>query len=463
MHAIPMKRAAVGVGAALGSSVTTAVLLLAAQSAAWAAPLKVTPTTPAGITLVEVVRDEGGGQPVLLWYRPGDEAGRTLFEFDQDRPGISNCRDACAQEFRPLTASSGAKAFGDWSIVRRPDGGRQWTYQSHPLYVWTKEKVPGEVATNVALTAEGATIPDISPNLEGGPPPEKPLMPPDGWQVAHFTPAASLKLPDGIDARIVPSALAVALTESNGMTLYTFDGDARRDGQSCTAASCDLEWIPVTAPTIAVPVGDFAIVTRVDGALQWTYHNRPLYTYAGDKLPGDVHGAAVDQRWDVAALTEDFRPADVGVTSLDGYGDVISAHGMTLYGGYPFEHRIGGRNQRDDFTHNSYLKGKVLGPNACVDARCFAQWHPFAAPANAQPDGWWEPIVRADGTKQWAYKGYALYTYAGDQKPGDHSGQAFYDFVNPNGTPPNFQRLMFFVDLTHVKAGGGIYWNIAKP
>jgi predicted lipoprotein with Yx(FWY)xxD motif len=453
---------------ALAPAVAAALLLAAgAPGMAWSAPLKVTPTTPAGITLVEVVRDEGGGQPVLLWYRPGDAAGHTLFQFDQDRPGIANCRDACAQEFKPLSVASGAKAFakafGDWSIVRGAGGVRQWAYQSHPLYVWTQEKRPGEVATNVALTAEGATIPDISPNLEGGPPTEKPLMPPEGWRVVRFTPAASLKLPDGIDARVVPSALAVALTDSSGMTLYTFEGDARRDGQICSSSSCEPEWIAVSAPTIAMPVGDFSIVTRGDGARQWCYRGRPLYTYSGDKLPGDVRGAGRAPRWDVAALTQDFRPPDVAVTALDGYGDVVSVHGMTLYGGYPFEHRIGGRNQRDDFTHNSYLKGKLLGPNACVEAHCLALWHPFAAPADAQPDGWWEPIVRSDGTKQWAYKGYALYTYALDTAPGDHSGQAVYDFVNPDGTPPNFQRLMFFVDLTHVKAGAGIYWNIAKP
>lgn len=440
-----------------------ALALSAAERPAWSAALKLTPTTPAGITLVEVVRDEGGGQPVFLWYRPGDAEGHTLFEFDQDRPGVANCRDACAREFRPLLASSRARAFGDWSIVRGAAGVAQWAYQSHPLYVWAREQRPGEVATNVALTAEGATIPDISPNLDGGPSKERPLMPPDGWRVARFTPAASLKLPDGIDARVVPSALAVTLTNSSGMTLYTFEGDARRDGQMCTSTSCELEWIPVAAPAVALPVGDFSIVARGDGARQWCYRGRPLYTYSGDKLPGDVHGVGVQPRWDVAALTEDFRPRDVAVTTLDGYGDVVSVHGMTLYGGYPFEHRIGGRNQRDDFTHNSYQKGKRLGPNACVDSRCLALWHPFLAPPDAEPDGWWEPIARADGSKQWAYKGYALYTYAGDKQPGDHSGQAEYDFVDPNGTPPNFQRLMFFVDLTHVKAGAGIYWNIAKP
>jgi predicted lipoprotein with Yx(FWY)xxD motif len=212
-----------------------------------------------------------------------------------------------------------------------------------------------------------------------------------------------------------------------------------------------------------MPVGDFSIVTRSDGSRQWAYKGRPLYAYAGDQLRGDVHGTGVDKQWQVAALTQDFRPAGVGVTTLDGYGDAMSLRGMTLYGSYMFEHRIGGRNQRDDFTHNSYKKGKELGANGCLDAHCLQLWRPFLAPADAQPDGWWEPITRADGSKQWAYKGFAMYTYAGDKTPGDHSGQAVYDYVNPDGTYPNFQREMLFVKITQVLAGAGVYWNIAHP
>lgn len=40
--------------------------------------------------------------------------------------------------------------------------------------------------------------------------------------------------------------------------------------------------------------------------------------------------------------------------------------------------------QRDDFTPNSYSKGKELGANGCIDARCLAVWHPFLAPAHAR-------------------------------------------------------------------------------
>jgi predicted lipoprotein with Yx(FWY)xxD motif len=34
-------------------------------------------------------------------------------------------------------------------------------------------------------------------------------------------------------------------------------------------------------------------------------------------------------------------------------------------------------------------------------------------------------IIRADGTKQWAYKGRPLYTWKNDKKPGDITGDGF--------------------------------------
>jgi predicted lipoprotein with Yx(FWY)xxD motif len=36
--------------------------------------------------------------------------------------------------------------------------------------------------------------------------------------------------------------------------------------------------------------------------------------------------------------------------------------------------------------------------------------------------GDWTIITRADGTKQWAYKGMPLYKWSKDAKPGDATG-----------------------------------------
>jgi predicted lipoprotein with Yx(FWY)xxD motif len=201
---------------------------------------------------------------------------------------------------------------------------------------------------------------------------------------------------------------------------------------------------------------------RADGSTQWAYKKRPLYTHSNDKLPGDAYGVGLDEHWSVAVITENFRPANVSVTALEGYGDALALNGMTLYGGYAFEKRWGGRNLRDTFT-NVYAKGKQLGGAACADAQCLSKWRPFAAPANAQPSGFWEPISRRDGTKQWAYKGYALYSYAGDDAPGQHNGQATYDFEKFEGEGFDLQRVAYLKQISNASGGVGIYWNIAKP
>jgi len=433
------------------------IAVLAMPCGAYAAKgEKVPSTTPPGVTLIEVVRELGNSQPQILWLRPGDADGHTLFAYQQDEPRSAKCVAQCAQEFPPLLASRDARASGDWSLVRRPDGARQWAYQGQPLYTWSKELNPGEVATNVALTdtsnfklAEGAQKPTS-------------LMPPDGWQVVRFQPAASMALPDGIDARVVYSHQAVALTDAQGHTLYAFDGDARRDQQLCTAARCDVEWLPVAAPALAASVGEFSPVTRADGSLQWAYKKQPLYRYRDDALPGDALGAGVDEHWSVAVLTQNFRPSGVSVALLDGYGATMASDGMTLYGGYAFGKRWGGRNLRDTFK-DAYHKGKELGGAACDEAQCLKSWRPFLADARAQPSAFWEPITRADGTRQWAYKGFAMYTYAGDEAPGDHTGQAIYDFKKPEGNSEYLKKVAFYQEVGKASGGAGIYWNIAKP
>jgi predicted lipoprotein with Yx(FWY)xxD motif len=73
-----------------------------------------------------------------------DDKGMTLYTYDKDEAGTSNCVDACAQNWPPLAADAGAQADGDLSIVTRPDGSRQWAYKGKPLYTWIKDAKPGD-------------------------------------------------------------------------------------------------------------------------------------------------------------------------------------------------------------------------------------------------------------------------------------------------------------------------------
>ena len=423
---------------------------LAAEKAA--AP----PTVPPGVTLVEVVRELQASAAQMLWTRLGDEAGRTLLFPVGQQTGGASCVDACATEFPPLLAPAGAAPLGDWSLVRRPEGRLQWAYQSRPLHAWSREETPGEVATNVGL-AETANL-----KLAETPAAAGALMPPAGWRVARLEPARSIAAPDGIEARLVLSAQAIVLTDFGGFTLYAFEGDAARDGQTCSDRGCEMDWLPVPAPALAFDLGDFSIVSRQDGARQWAYRGRPLYRYRGDLLPGDAHGRAADARWSLAALAENFRPAGVAVTALAGYGDALSREGMTLYSGSAFQKYWGGRNLRDSFK-NSYDRGRRLGGDACADAECLRQWRPFHAVADARSTGFWEVVTRRDGSRQWAYKGYALYTYAGDEAPGQNRGQATYAFAKLDGGPDDLERAVRLAEIGKTYGGAGVYWNLAKP
>jgi predicted lipoprotein with Yx(FWY)xxD motif len=74
-----------------------------------------------------------------------DDKGMTLYTFDKDGPGVSNCYDQCAVNWPPLMAAAGAMAEGEWTIVERKDGTKMWAYEGHPLYLWIKDTKPGDV------------------------------------------------------------------------------------------------------------------------------------------------------------------------------------------------------------------------------------------------------------------------------------------------------------------------------
>ncbi len=69
------------------------------------------------------------------------------------------------------------------------------------------------------------------------------------------------------------------------------------------------------------------------------------------------------------------------------------------------------------------------GKSAC-NGRCAKIWAPLAATADAHDMGSWTVVTRDDGTKQWAYQGKPLYTFARDKAAGDAKGDNF----GPNGT-----------------------------
>jgi len=73
-------------------------------------------------------------------------SGMTLYVFDRDTAGKSNCNGQCATNWPALTAAADAKPSGDWTIVTRDDGGKQWAYKGKPLYTFYKDAKPGDAS-----------------------------------------------------------------------------------------------------------------------------------------------------------------------------------------------------------------------------------------------------------------------------------------------------------------------------
>lgn len=71
--------------------------------------------------------------------------GMTLYVFDKDAPGKSACNGPCAGNWPPLSVATGERPTGgDWSVVTRDDGSKQWAYKSRPLYFWSGDQKPGD-------------------------------------------------------------------------------------------------------------------------------------------------------------------------------------------------------------------------------------------------------------------------------------------------------------------------------
>jgi predicted lipoprotein with Yx(FWY)xxD motif len=74
-----------------------------------------------------------------------NNAGMTLYTFDKDAGGKSACNGPCTGNWPPLMAGSDAKVSGDWSVITRDDGSKQWAYKGKPLYLWSKDQKPGDM------------------------------------------------------------------------------------------------------------------------------------------------------------------------------------------------------------------------------------------------------------------------------------------------------------------------------
>ena len=178
-------------------------------------------------------------------------------------------------------------------------------------------------------------------------------------------------------------------------------------GTACDEA-CRADWAPVKVPPGAAAFGDWSIV---DGANQWAFKGHPLYVPRAPKEDAAYKICAPDRN---AQITDTcvalFRPAaDVVLPDGIGIRELAGANGIAL-------------TDHTGLTLYSFEGDVAQDGQSCLANPCSRRWSPLDAPALALPRGDFTTVKRPDGTKQWAFKGLALYTYQGDTAPDDVTG-----------------------------------------
>ncbi|MGE7960055.1 COG4315 family predicted lipoprotein [Pseudomonas sp. NPDC089530] len=111
--------------------------------------------------------------------------------------------------------------------------------------------------------------------------------------------SAALALP-GLASAADPAMTKDGMfVDHKGMTLYTFAKDA--GGKSMCNDACATNWPPLAAKATDKSMGEWTVIKRNDGSMQWAYDGKPLYTFMMDKKAGDMTGdGKMDGAWKVA-------------------------------------------------------------------------------------------------------------------------------------------------------------------
>jgi predicted lipoprotein with Yx(FWY)xxD motif len=125
------------------------------------------------------------------------------------------------------------------------------------------------------------------------------------------------------------------VVDSNGMTLYWFAIDTPT--KSNCSGQCATFWPPVKGPVTAGSgvTGTLGTITGADGTKQATYLGHPLYTYVGDKGPGQNKGNGLNISgglWWEMTVSGSTPPANAGAAATSSPKSTASSGG----GGYGY-------------------------------------------------------------------------------------------------------------------------------
>jgi len=317
-------------------------------------------------------------------------------------------RLSCAEEWPPLFAADDAKPVGDFTLITRKDGKKQWAYDEHALYTSHLDKAPGDVMAATSRESGGGN---------DGPATRRPAQPPSA-------------VPPGF--AVLTTTSGRQLLNDKNYSIYVSD----RDGPNVSKCDevCARTWRPMLAPVSARAQGEWSVLERSPGVYQWAFRKRPLYTYSLDYDIRSVKGSD-EPGWHNVYLQR-TPPVPRHFTQAETLAGIVLAdeNGKTIY-----TYNCGD-DSKDQLACDhpgapqQYRLAICGGGDA---ARCLATWpYVIAAPdAKAENRSWSiltiDPMTgrlasagQAGALRVWAYRDRPVYTYAKDQKPGDTFGIA---------------------------------------
>ncbi|MFH9011337.1 SCO0930 family lipoprotein [Streptomyces sp. NPDC017943] len=232
-----------------------------------------------------------------------DSLGLTLYRFDQDadKPPKSNCDGDCAKTWPPVPADDAEAGEGIakslLGSVTRADGTKQLTVGGWPAYRYAKDVNAGDVKGQGVGGKWYALAPDGKKAQGGG------SGAGDGGSGAGDLAGLSTRK---------DSELGEIVVDKNGMTVYRFMKDEAWPKPVSNCEGACLEKWPLVEPvdfadTKGIQKKGYMIFDRADGkGKQQTINCSPIYTFAGDKAPGDTNGQGVGGTW--YAVRPDGKP-----------------------------------------------------------------------------------------------------------------------------------------------------------
>lgn len=159
-----------------------------------------------------------------------------------------------------------------------------------------------------------------------------------------------------------------------------------------------------------------------------------------------MFGLAAGAAWAATPLPATPLPPDIKIGATDTSGWVYTDRkGFTLYTlrGDP---RLKSSCNDERFVRAAGGESDIpyYLPDAAKRPTCVVFSPPLLADAKAKPLGDWDIFERADGKRQWAYQGRAVYRSSLDKQPGEVNGGGFFTLL---GGSANGSRTPIKADL----------------